>query len=926
MPSRRCLYSLSALLLTLWAPGSLASNPSIAFYYADHPPDLLAQFDQVVVEPQHVDARELKQLRRHGASIFAYVSVGEVQRSRPWHGHLNRAWFLGENPDWDSDIVDLGQAGWREFLIEQRMQALWDRGYRAFFLDTLDSYLRVVSEAQDVAAQEAALITLVRDIKHRFPTAKLLLNRGFPIIPEVAPLVDGVVAESLFASWNPASEGFESVAETDRQWLLGQLTTISDTYRLPVTVIDYLPPARRDEAHAVARQIAALGFTPWVAGPHHDYLGIGALEVLPREILLLYDSGPEASELFLVHSNVHDLAALPLEYMGYVPVYLDVRQGLPDYPLRGRYAGVVSWFKGGIERPDYPAWLARRVEEGIPVALLGDLGFSPDPEFLARLGMASAHDPVPPLRVSVYDSLLGFEAEPPRPWSNLIAYTTRDPDNRTHLTLTDASGQVLAPVVTGRWGGMALAPWAIDAGINGQSRWILDPFSFFRNALHLPDIPLPEVTTENGRRLWLAHIDGDGYLNRAEMPGTPYAAQTILEKILKKYPHWPHTVSIIEGEIGPSGLYPEQSPVLTRIAREIFRLPGVEIASHGYSHPFDWHKIIQNPEPSGVYNLPIPGYRFDLQREIAGSADYIDTQLAPAGKKTRLFLWTGDTLPDEAALAQARRRGLANLNGGNTIIRNEYPWLSMVSPMARPVGAETQIYAPVANENLYTELWRRNFSGYRRVIETFKLTDKPRRLKPIGIYYHFYSGSKPAGLRALHEAYDWSLKQETLPLYTSEYVARVQAFRRVGVARLQDGGLRYSGVDDLLTLRLRPGAGWPSLTRSEGVAGVRMLHDGQYISLAGKHTATLYLTDTPPQIPYLHQANAPLKDWRRDKDGIQLRLRGHLPVMLEIAGLGATTQCHIQWREGRLMPTATENGQRFSFPVPDTGDARLRCQ
>ncbi len=53
-------------------------------------------------------------------------------------------------------------------------------------------------------------------------------------------------------------------------------------------------------------------------------------------------------------------------------------------------------------------------------------------------------------------------------------------------------------------------------------RWILDPFAFLRKALRLVPLPSPDATTENGRRIATVHIDGDGFVSRAEVPGSPY--------------------------------------------------------------------------------------------------------------------------------------------------------------------------------------------------------------------------------------------------------------------------------------------------------------------------------------------------------------------------------------------------------------------
>ena len=47
---------------------------------------------------------------------------------------------------------------------------------------------------------------------------------------------------------------------------------------------------------------------------------------------------------------------------------------------------------------------------------------------------------------------------------------------------------------------------------------MLDPFRFLQAALRLPPMPAPDVTTDNGRRSLLIHVDGDGFASRAEIP------------------------------------------------------------------------------------------------------------------------------------------------------------------------------------------------------------------------------------------------------------------------------------------------------------------------------------------------------------------------------------------------------------------------
>ena len=46
---------------------------------------------------------------------------------------------------------------------------------------------------------------------------------------------------------------------------------------------------------------------------------------------------------------------------------------------------------------------------------------------------------------------------------------------------------------------------------------------------------MPDTTTENGRRLLLAHVDGDGFASLAELAGSPPAAQVLLKDVFERY-------------------------------------------------------------------------------------------------------------------------------------------------------------------------------------------------------------------------------------------------------------------------------------------------------------------------------------------------------------------------------------------------------
>ncbi len=185
----------------------------------------------------------------------------------------------------------------------------------------------------------------------------------------------------------------------------------------------------------------------------------------------------------------------------------------------------------------------------------------------------------------------------------------------------------------------------------------------------------------------------------------------------------------------------------------------------------------------------------DIHREIAGSVEYINRTLAPEKKHTRIFFWTGDGLADGEALALTRLLGLENMNGGGATISDAERTMTRVPPLGYKINDHVQVYAPIASEHFYTNNWQGPFYGFNRVIETMRLTDSPRRLKPMHIHYHFYSGSKIASVNALKSVYDWSLTQEHRAIWVSEYGKKVNEFHNATLSRRTGWGLGYQRIE-----------------------------------------------------------------------------------------------------------------------------------
>ncbi len=894
-----------------------------AFFYASSPPvDVLSQYDRIVLEPDNITERELSQLTADGARTYAYLSVGEVGPTRRYLKDIKSEWLLGTNETWDSRILDLANPELRSFLIKQ-VSLLQRRGYQGLFLDTMDSFNLIAKTDAEKNRQRAGLVALIQEMGQRFPTLKLITNRGFEVLDDIAPFVEAVAAESLYASWNNNTRSYGSVPAGDREWLLGKLNYAKANLGLDVIAIDYVPPSKRATARQVAERIAQHGFIPWVATPELDYVGIGALEVLPRNVLMIYDSTVDGP---LQESKVHKFVAMPVEYMGFVPQYVDLaKEALPAGILKGQYAAIAMWPERAYSTSGLSDWLYKQIEDTVPVAMMGVPPLVFDHRLQQAMGIeVTGRLDVQSAEISHQDSYIKPERTIDRRIATVgSAARSVSASNTAHLSYVDKNENSADMVVTGDFGGFAWKPGVMQIGLELEAIWVVDPFKFLRKALQLPFAPMPDVTTENGRRLWLAHIDGDALPSWAEMPGKRLGAEVISDEIIRPYA-MPHSVSIVEAEMTELHEVADRREEMFAVMRDMFKLDNVELASHTYSHPFNWSKLALYRD-SGRFNLPVHDYQYSPVREMQGSIDFINRELAPSNKKTAIMLWSGDALPGAADLAVLDKLGIPNMNGGQTIATYANPSMTRISPMARPVGNYVQVYAPIMNENVYTNNWLGPFDGFKRVIETFEITEKPRRIKPINIYYHFYSGTKIAAVRSLKDIYSWSVKQDIFPIYGSDYSRKVPDFRDAGVARYLTGEWKVSGLGNVRSLRVQGRNSWPKLNTSTDLVGARQLHDGIYIHTNGSDEVTFKMANRKPVGVHLVSSNAKVEYWSAKPEGLTFRIKGEVPVVLELGGAAVST-CSIrtasQVVKGVISKAKTNT---FTFTSKDTGHATLYC-
>ncbi|MEA2903730.1 MAG: polysaccharide biosynthesis protein PelA [Alphaproteobacteria bacterium] len=675
-----------------------------------------------------------------------------------------------------------------------------------------------------------------------------------------------------------------------------------------------------------------------------------------REILALYDGREEPRP---DQTRIHRFAEMPLNHLGFVVTYWDVNAGLPEAEHTANLHGLLIWFR----RPQASAvhvWARHLVAQGTRMVVLGDGGVSygeAPPDDASRLFQEIGFrvsgafvDLTYAARVLHRDGLIGFEQplDPVLPAFPIVE--TVGADVASHLVLEHREAGATQPssvvLTSGRGGFIATGYSIYEEPISGRTRWIVDPFAFFRTAYGVARMPIPDVTTLSGRRMYFSHIDGDGWNNVSRID--PYhdkqtiSAEVVLRELIAPYPDLPVSVGVIGADVDE-----KYGPVETarRVTRALFALPQVEVATHTYTHPYQWsffenydreleERLIGTGEsewpalfgdrirrlakrlfPALSHKLRVDAKNastidpktddnthggeddpprafaeapFDLDQETRGAVRAAE-KLAPAGKRTALYLWSGGAEPFEAAIAQTRALGVRNMNGGDSRVDADYPSISYLSPVARSVGAERQIYAGQANDFLYITDGAGRDHGYLHLDATINATDAPRRLKPVNVYYHMFAGERAAQLAAVRRHLDTARQSVWTPVAAAHYAAIADGFFSTEITALDETSWLIRNRGALETLRFDDAAGLAvDFGRSVGVLGQRRRGATLYVALDEAQEDVL-LALAPAESaggqPHLIEGRWTFRDLRPKDCGFSVMAKGFGPGQMRWGGL-----------------------------------------
>lgn len=873
------------------------------------------------------------------------VIGGDLSRLSSVQKSTGQQWFLRLNPlDLsDADLIakaeaakvpmvaavkgdrvvrrfDLADPGWIDFVVHQVLVPALGGVGDGWVLDGFDS------STEAAALQLLRRLSVTQANRRVFVSGEVALN--------LAEKSAGIVVEGADLLQR------KSAIETATQ--RGQT----------VLAIAHGDPLQSEANAKLADSLREAGALAFVTPSDGSGVSLAPLVERSRRVLVLYGWDSRENEkpaMIPADTMTAELLQTPLEWLGYEADYAPVNQALPA-KVAGRWAAVIvdgeTQVPGALELK-VVQWLAQVKAAGVPVLFAGVLPFGRE-DALAELrdvfglkGTANQMDG--PLRdlalVSAHPSMTGTEAKvearsegfrdlyAPDNSEVLVSLSARVPDGR----------QVkYSPVFLTSWGGMWLDPFVVTRASQDNSSFLADPYQLLQALLSKRGLmPAPDTTTRDGSRLFYSHIDGDGFASLSDFKGHPFCAEMVRDRILKAFPV-PVTVSIVESDIRSwsEGVQDEWQPKLEEIARSIYALPNVQAASHSFSHPYCWDRTDPNP---GIYtepNLklkPVASYPdIMLDREIRGSVDYINQTLLPPGGQVEIFLWSGNCRPGAEALRLLRSMNLENMNGGDTVISRLYPGIAGIAPRVTPWEDELQINAANQNEFMYANGWQGPFyGGFAKVIDTFERTETPRRLKPVNVYYHFYSAMNMSSLRALEKIHHWCMEQ---PLQPTTALGFARLTRDAWRTRVFDLGPRHwliANEGQCRTLRLPGDAGLPDLARCKGIAGWTEHGGSLYVHTQGMPRIELVLRDRRPE-PfaaaeahlYLRTSSSEVQFSKHTAWGAEFAVKGLRDVTMVFGGLPARASGQVFVNQRPASITADERGH-VHLSLPPTARVRL---
>lgn len=265
--------SILALSIIMWlhlttnAKASEQLSPWMIYYGSDISFSAFEPYELVVLDgenhtlPAHLVDR--------GKTVLGYLSLGEIEQNRSWFAAVkDEGLILMENRNWPgSFFVDVRDTRWTSRVIEELIPDILRRGFQGVFLDTLDNPVELERrDGKKYQGMTDAAVRLVLTIRRHYPEIKIMMNRGYELLPGVGKAIDMELGESVFSEYKFDSRTYGLVDPKTYQlqvkWLQSAARKFPD---LAIYTLDYWVPGDEGGIARIYKEERGNGFIPLVS-------------------------------------------------------------------------------------------------------------------------------------------------------------------------------------------------------------------------------------------------------------------------------------------------------------------------------------------------------------------------------------------------------------------------------------------------------------------------------------------------------------------------------------------------------------------------------------------------------------------------------------------------------------------------------------
>ncbi len=270
------VYGLSLVLISLWsigcghtpAPKPMSTRAAVGGvqrfgvqFSGEYKLAEMARYQMMFLDPDQAGIHDADSITARGGLPVAYLNIGEAEAYRWFYAEILKEWMLAPNPNWkDHFYIDVNKPEWHALLLRKVLPAIFQKGFSGVFLDMVD-----VSSPDLYPMLQPGVISLIREIREAYPAKIIIMNNGTCIAGAVSELIDGIVVESVFATYDFASKTYMPVNAGASAARCAELQLLMKSTGMKIFAIDYAQPGDTLTALLAAQKSSQQGFLPFVS-------------------------------------------------------------------------------------------------------------------------------------------------------------------------------------------------------------------------------------------------------------------------------------------------------------------------------------------------------------------------------------------------------------------------------------------------------------------------------------------------------------------------------------------------------------------------------------------------------------------------------------------------------------------------------------